>query len=199
MTRDENRRDDMSDSALVERLKQGDKAAFAHLFEKHRRGVLAYVRGLCGDTGTAEDITQDCFVALARRADSIDPRRGVSGWLYRTARNRTIDVLRRRRFTVLPGDDYFEDESRPEATDQQPGPVEELAAKERRESVEQALAALPVEQRELLVMRFYAGLTFREMAEILGRPIGTVLWQTRRSLERLSKHAELRRGAEDFT
>jgi len=177
---------------LVERLRNGEPAAFNALFEKYRQRILAYVVGLCGDRGLAEDITQECFLEMARHARSLDPGRGVSGWLFRTARNRAIDALRRRRFQVLPGDAFFEDENRQEAWGPAEGPAAEMMERETAEALNRAMAAMPDRDREVLSMRFFAGLTFREMSAALHRPLGTVLWQTRRSLEKLRRRLRAR-------
>ncbi|MBM4142571.1 MAG: sigma-70 family RNA polymerase sigma factor [Lentisphaerae bacterium] len=173
-----------TERSLIERLRAGDTDAFARLFEKYRRGLLAYVRGVVRDEGLAEDVVQDCFVALARSAARINPARGVSGWLYRTARNRAIDVLRHRGFEALPGEEFFAGGAA-EAAAGTSGPDAELMAGETARRLRGALAALPEREREVLTLRFDGGLTFNATARVLRRPLGTVLWQARRAVERL--------------
>ena len=174
-----------SDRALIVRFQDGDLDAFEELFEKHRRGLLAYVVGLISDRALAEDIVQDCFVALARSIAKIRPEKGASGWLYRTARNRTIDVLRHRKFQVLPGDEFLTRERHDVPEDPVDTPAQILERREKRDRIRAHLEALPVKERELLVARYYGEMTFKQTAKALKRPLGTVLWQARRSLEKL--------------
>ena len=171
-----------SESGLIERARDGDIEAFNALFDKYRKRILAYVFGMVGDRGAAEDIVQECFVELARRIGSIKPEKGASAWLYRVARNRAIDLLRHRRFEVLPGDAYLERQAEAKGGAAGPSPEKELAARELRDSVRAALDRLPPGERDLLMLRFYGDLTFKEIAAVVGRPISTVLWQVRKSL-----------------
>ena len=175
----------MTEAKLVRRLQSGDMAAFDTLFEKHRKGILAYVSGITGDRNLAEDITQDCFVELVRKINRIDPRRGVSAWLYRVARNRSVDVLRHRKHEHLPGDLLRGIEAGGSRDRDGDRPDRQLERKEEIERIQTVLQKLPLKDRELLLLRFYGDLTFREIAVTLRRPLGTVLWQARRSLGKL--------------
>jgi len=172
-----------SEADLIRRLQGGDSDAFDALFERHRRGLFAYIFGYCRDRQLAEDVVQDTFLEFVRRIDSIRPKQGANGWLYRVARNRTIDILRHRQYEVVPGDEFMAVHG--EGTDREQGPDRDLVRKERREHLREVMDALPEKDRELLLLRFYGGLTFREAGQVLGRPLGTVLWQGRRALEKL--------------
>jgi len=174
-----------SDPDLVRRLQAGDLTAFDVLFEKYRRGMLGYVNGLVSDRGLAEDIVQECFAEMARRLDSLDPDRSVSGWLFRVARNRAIDALRHRKFEVLPGDTYFRDGARQPATGPHEGPAARMMEAEMQADIRQALDRLPDKDRDLLLLRFFGELTFEQIARVLRRPLGTVLWRSQRILARL--------------
>ena len=177
-----------SDEVLIRRLRVGEAAAFDALFDRYRRGVLAYVTGMLGDRALAEDVTQETFLTLLKRIDRLNPRRGASAWLYRVARNRAIDLLRHRRFEVSdPDSGALRVDTRT--------PVDEVVVHERSEVIERALGSLPVRERDLLLLRFYGGLTFREVAAAVRRPLGTVLWQVRRSLKKLEKEL----GREEHT
>jgi len=174
---------DESECSLIERLQQGELAAFDGLFVRYRRPLLAYVTMVLKDANLAEDVVQECFVALVRGIDRIDARRGASAWLYRVARNRSIDVLRRRQREVP------RDTADPGATltvqDRGSAPDRALLEKERSAELHAALAGLPDKERDLLALHYFGGLTFREAAQVLGRPLGTVLWQARRSVHKL--------------
>ena len=181
-----------SDGELLRALQGGDAGAFDVLFARHRRGIFAYVAAITRDAGLAEDVTQDCFLELVRRAGELDARRGVSGWLYRVARNRAIDVQRHRGYEVLAGDAAL-DAARDAAggvaalrlRSGQATAAEDAEAHERAVAVAAGLARLPEAEREVLVLRYFSGLAFWEIAAAVGRPLGTVLWQAQRGLRRL--------------
>ncbi|MDD4871447.1 MAG: RNA polymerase sigma factor [Kiritimatiellae bacterium] len=173
---------------LIRRLQDGDIEAFDRLFEQHRRGMLVYVEGMVGDRSHAEDIVQDCFVEFVEKIGRINPEKGASGWLYRVARNRAIDVLRRRKFEINQKEWSWGEKLKGNGAIEK-NPAIDLMEKEREIDVQRLLGSLPSKERDLLLLRFYSGLSFREIADILRRPLGTVLWQAHRSLKKLKEIA----------
>lgn len=171
------------DRELLLRLRDGEIGSFDAIFEKYRRGILAYVMGITHDRQLSEDITQECFVQLVKHRDRVDPKRGMNGWLYRVARNRAIDLVRHRKFEVPTEDTVLTRHAEEEGL--APAPHIALAAKEARGEMQVALQKLSESERELLMLRFYGDLTFKEIARIVKRPLGTVLWKSRRALEKL--------------
>jgi RNA polymerase sigma factor (sigma-70 family) len=143
-----------SDHALAERFAGGDESAFAVLFERHRRSVLAVCMGVLGSRQDAEDAAQDAFAALA-----LSLRKGVPenlpAWLMRVARNAAIDVARRRRIDVRA------EEGVPDRATSGEGMKAEL------ESVMAGIRELPEAQRTALLMRELAGHSYREIATLL--------------------------------
>jgi RNA polymerase sigma-70 factor, ECF subfamily len=182
------------DESLVRRLQGGELAAFDVLFERYRRRMAAYVDGLLHDRGLAEDVTQECFLEMARRVDSIDPRKSLCGWLFRIARNRAIDLLRHRKFETTPGDEFFQAAEKRSGPDDEPGPAGRMIQTERHAEIRQALNRLSDKDRDVLLLRFYGGLTFEETARALRRPLGTVLWQSQRILKRLKGYLKTENG-----
>lgn len=173
------------DGALLRRLCAGDGRAFDVLFARHRRGLLAYGLSLTGDRGLAEDVVQETFLALVRNLEGVDPRRGVSGWLYRVARNRALDLRRRRHRECAPGAESLTELQEARAV---AGPASDgVLAREREVALQGALARLPAAEREVLVLRYFSDLTFREVAQALGQPLGTVLWRAHTALSRLRR------------
>lgn len=170
---------------LIERLKKGELAAFNRLFDHYRPGLMAYVTQMTRDRHAAEDIVQETFVKMTRHISTIDARRGVSGWLYRVARNRTIDYLRRR--TPETGIDLG---AWNECTEDGGDPYSTLICEEENARLMAAFQALPEYERELLALRFFGGLKFRQIADVVGKPLGTVLWQARHILGRLRRTLE---------
>jgi len=166
------------DKALIIGLKRGDMQSFGMIFEKYRRAVFAYTRGILGDSALAEDCVQEVFLELARKAESIDISRGVRGWLFRVARNRSVDMLRRRSREVGQDVDLGEDPA--------DHPDEELVKSERAAALSRAIGRLNEAEREIVVMRFFGGLTFAEAEEATGVPLNTLIWRCRRALEKLA-------------
>lgn len=152
---------------LIAQAKHGDRQAFGELVRSHRAGVVNVVYRMCGDVHLAEDAAQEAFVRAWRGLHGYQPRSPFRNWVYRIAINAARDVLRRRRETV-------DVESLPLAAPNG-GPEAALQNKERDELVRQAVSALPPASREVLVLREYEGLSYREIADTLNIPTGTVM------------------------
>lgn len=136
----------------------------------------------------AEEVTLDVYMKAWRNAASYSPERGnVTAWLLMMARSMSIDRIRHRnaqpKTTDLPGD--WPDPPAPGAS-----PEEQTVDSEWRARVTSALAELPREQRQVLAMAFFSGLTHAELAEKLGQPLGTVKTRIRLGLQRLRKALE---------
>lgn len=170
------------DRALILGLKRGDMPSFEAIFEKYRRSVFAYVRGMIGDQALAEDCVQEVFLELVKNADRLDAARGVKGWLFRVARNRAVDMIRRHSREAEAGCGDDGGEGRVAAPD------EELIKKEGRAGLMEAIAGLKEDEREIVMMRFFGGLTFAESEQISGVPLNTLIWRCRRALQKLEKH-----------
>lgn len=162
---------------LITQAQQGDRRAFGELVRCHRQGVINVVYRLCGDENLAEDAAQEAFIRAWQNLPRYRPRSAFRNWLYRIATNIALDTLRREREMVdvdelpLPAP-----EEGPEAV------VEE---RERGSLVQQAVLALPPASRSVLILREYEGLSYREIAETLTIPIGTVMSRLNYARKRL--------------
>lgn len=152
---------------LIARAQGGDRWAFNELVRRYRQGVVNVVYRMCGDTNTAEDAAQEAFIRAWQHLPSYRPRSPFRNWVYRIATNAARDVLRRERETVDVDELPL---AAPGA-----GPEVEVEGQERGEHVRQAVLSLPSASREVLVLREYEGLSYREIAETLSIPIGTVM------------------------
>jgi RNA polymerase sigma-70 factor (ECF subfamily) len=141
----------------VARTKEGDRSALQFLYVRFREDVHRYVTSIVRDYYEAEDITQSLFVKLMPAIQAYQARNvPFAAWLLRVARNAALDSLRAKR--ALPSDDIrISDEGRHQI------------AFERCQSLKDALAQLPHDQREVLVLRYIAGLPPREIAELLNK------------------------------
>jgi RNA polymerase sigma-70 factor (ECF subfamily) len=181
---------------LIKALQAGSIDAFDAIFARHSRRLYVYVLTMIKDRAMAEEIVQDCFLELIRRADSIKPSMGVGAWLTRVARNRVVDAIRHREYEsskIVSMEVYTEATS----ITGEVSPRDEVMIREREQMLEDALRLLPYVEREVLVMRYYAGLKFQEIAKALRRPLGTVLWLARRGLARLAKELKARKEREE--
>ena len=181
---------DQTEARLIERFQDGDLDAFDAIFALYRRRLLAYVRVLVHDRGLAEDIVQDTFVRLAKHIPDIKPSRGIAAWVFRVAKNRAIDVLRHRKFETPTEDGVLEKSVEAGRIGAAISPPNALIGEERRAEVVAALDCLPEAEKNVLVLRYYGDLTFREISGVVERPLGTVLWQAHRGISRLRKVIE---------
>ncbi len=158
---------------------RGDGEAFETLYGRYRRRLYNFVLRHVQDEALAEDLFQETFLRLLRAAPRWQPRARLSTWLYRVALNLCIDQGRRRREEALP-----EDAAEAIAGDE-PGPQGALEAAEAAAWLRARVAELPAEQRAVLLLRVYEGLEEREVAEIVGCPLGTVKSRLHYALRRL--------------
>ena len=194
-----------SDEELVARLVEGDEAALGELYDRHAHSLFRAALLRLGDRGLAEEVLQDTYLALWNRAETFDGSQGsVIGWLSTIARNRSIDRLRssaRRPAPValsslvpLGADAVAADDARDailaaatpiSGVTAAADPEREIDVAELRREVEQALASIPEQERQVLALAYYEQLSQSEIAARLSWPLGTVKTRTRRALARL--------------
>jgi len=189
---------DQPDNVLVRRVCGGDVRAFEALYDRYCRLVYSIALRALSDPNSAEDVVQEAFFRLWERARQFDGSRGpFVAWLIGVARNRAIDERRRqsRRLRVeAPGiveQDLLADT---EGTD----PCLAGVVTEQREAVRGALATLPVEQRFVLELAYFQGLTQQEIANALGHPLGTVKTRIRLGMRKVRSALEAQHGREDL-
>lgn len=160
-----------NEAKLVMKAQGGDRNAFSELVGIHAQGVRNVIFRMCGDAQVAEDAAQETFMRAWSHPDSFraDRETSLRAWLYRIALNAATDMLRKER-RILPGDvDDFH------LTDPMPGPEGLFLQGERTALVQQAIQSLPDASRAVLVLKEYEGLSYREIADALDIPIGTVM------------------------
>jgi RNA polymerase sigma-70 factor (ECF subfamily) len=166
------------DAEAMAAVAAGDQHALRHLYQRYGRLAHSIAYRISGDRATAEECTQDAFVALWRRADHFDPQRGqVSTWLFAIARNLALTAVRRQRPTV-----ELEQWNEPATT---AGPDELVARADTAARLADAMAGLPEPQLTVLQLAYFDGLSQSEIARELGLPLGTVKGRVRLALERL--------------
>ena len=177
---------DESDALLVRRAKSGDTRAFGTLVQRYMRRAYYAALGLVGSSEDAMDLSQEAFVRAFRARHTIDPDRPFYAWLYQIIRrlcfNHTRDRRTRRRGIEAAGD-WLVDQATARTASM--NPERALESAEARQRVAEALESLSDRDREVLVLKEFEGLRYREIAEVIGVPIGTVmsrLYSARRRL-----------------
>jgi RNA polymerase sigma-70 factor (ECF subfamily) len=172
----------MSDGELIARVGDGDASAFELLYMRYARPVFALALRRLGDRGRAEDAVQETFASIWRSAGSYRSDRGPGApWLYAVARNAIVD--RRRTLGALPTEAV-------EEASAEPGPDERAEASWTAWRIHRALAELPEQERRLIELAYWGGLSQSEIAEFLDIPLGTVKTRTRSALSRLADALE---------
>lgn len=171
---------------LVERVAANrDRDAFIRLFDHYAPRIKGYLVRLGAEGELAEELTQEVMITLWRKASLFDrSKSSVATWLFRIARNRRIDAIRRDRSGRIDAEDPT---MGPEAP---PDPDEEIDAASREARVRDALAALPEEQVRLIRLSFFQGLSHSQIASETGLPLGTVKSRIRLAFGRLRKVLE---------
>ena len=170
----------------------GNADAFAPLVESHQERLLRLCERLLGDAEEARDAAQDVFLKAYRKAADVRPQGQVYTWLYRIAVNHCLNKLRRRklvRFLRLdaPGD---EDSPTFDPLDRAADPASNLEARRRWQATRQAIGKLPENQRSVLVLVRFEGLSYRQVAEVLGITEGAVESRLVRAMRRLEAAQE---------
>lgn len=164
------------EASLVRAAADGDQAAFETIVRTHADAVYAHALRFFGDPHVAEDVVQEVFLKMYRSLAGFDGRSALSTWLYRVTRNACLDMLRAGRHRAVPIDPV--DISLISAEDTEATAVTHVA-------LERAIRALPQEDRDALGAVTLFGLSYREAADVLGIPEGTVksrVFRARRTL-----------------
>lgn len=171
----------VSDVALLQAIARGDEAALARLYDQYRVILFGLLVRILNSREEAEDVLQEVFLQVWRRAGDFDEQRGKPfTWLVTLTRSRAIDRLRalgsRQRLATSAAQEQPE-----EASDA----LKETYRSEQKEIVRRALADLPEEQRRTLLLAYFEGLTQSEIAAKINAPLGTVKTRMRSALTKL--------------
>ncbi len=181
------------DRAIVERIQNGDQAAFRELFDRYHRRALAVAIGVVKNEHDARDVIQDAFVKVHKNIDKFEGSSSFYTWLYRIVMNQCIDHIRKgkRRKHV----DFDEQVQREEESSSSLGatsgaldanPSRAVLNRELGAAIQDALEQLPEHHRAVIVLREIEGLTYEQIAEVLDVPKGTImsrLFHARRKMQ----------------
>jgi RNA polymerase sigma-70 factor (ECF subfamily) len=179
------------DDNLVASYLAGDLAAFDQLFERHRRGLFSYLYSMVRSRADVEDLFQETFLRAIKALPRYRARGKFRAWLYKIARNLARDRVRELmargkpvRLGTLSSEDVESRQTVLDLPDGRPDPSDAAVSHEKQDWIDRALETLPAPQREVFVLREYAGMPFKEIALVQRRPIGTVLARMHYALEK---------------
>ena len=170
----------VSDEQILANYVAGDTPAFAELIRRYQQELFAFLHRFVADAALAEDLFQETFIQVHRNARSFDPARRFRPWLFTIAANKARDYLRSSSRRTTQSLDNVTGRSDDATTfldlmaSDAPPPPEELAREESIAAVQEVLAGLPPMYREVLVLSFFQRFAYKEMADMLGIPLGTV-------------------------
>ena len=177
--------------ALVVRLKEGEEAAFGEVFHLYKDLVFTLSINMLADKSEAMDVTQEVFLTLFRKIHQFRGQSSLKTWLYRVAINKVANRNRwwRRRFRHRTLSLNLEGDSpagvHQDLVSRNPGPERRVLSGEIREALQAGLERLPLEQRAAITLRDVHALTYEEISQVLGVPIGTVKSRIARGRENL--------------
>jgi RNA polymerase sigma-70 factor, ECF subfamily len=183
----------VSDEDLLARFCRGQTEAFGILLRRYERELYGYLRRYLGDSDLAEDVFQNTFLQLYVKSGQYQQGRPVRPWLYTIATHQAIDALRRNGRHQAVSLDQYQQETRDgeignllEMLETRgPSPVDLAEGEERKQRVRASVDRLPEFLRQVVILTYYQGLKYREVAEILDIPVGTVKSRLHAALIRL--------------
>ena len=175
----------------LEQAQRGDQVAFCRLVEAYQRPVYNLAYRMLGNASEAEDAAQETFVRMYTKLHTYQPDRKLASWVLSIASHYCIDRLRRRRINWLSLDD---DPVAMAAPSHQPGPEETAIRHETRDAVQECLAWLDPAYRVPLILRYWHGLSYEEIADVMGITVQAVKSRLHRARLQVADRAPARAG-----
>jgi len=167
------------DKRLIEELKHGDKDALCQLYEKYKDELLTIATSLLHEASAAEDVLHDVFVSFAAGIGGFELRRSLRQYLITCVVNRVRDRFRRKKYESVELDRVGPISSNSQR------PEQAAILSEESQLLTDALAEIPFEQREVIILRLQGGMKFREIGAVQGVPVSTVQGRYHYGLDKL--------------
>jgi len=184
----------LSDAELLSRYSAGEEGAFREIVERHKNGLYAFLKNFLNREDLVEDVFQETFLQLFSSQDSFDPTRPLRPWLYTIAANKAKDALRKiQRTPALPIGALTDSEEMSFGdalnilTAEEERPYEELERGETAANVRGIITDMPGNLREILILAYFNKFSYKQMAQILSIPIGTVKSRLHTAVGRFAK------------
>lgn len=184
---------DLSDEELMLRYCAGDFPAFEYLYERHYRGLYRFLAWRSPRRDWVDEIAQDSWISLHRARMQYQPHTSFRAYLYQIARNRLIDLLRQPQVVLaadmgagVEGESVFT--HLVDAAQQQNSPELALESRQRITHLHAAIHALPGEQKEVLILQQFNGMSLEDIAQLVDVPVETVKSRLRYAMQKLRLH-----------
>ena len=184
-----------SDEDLLGAFREGRREAFGALVRRYERELYGYLRRYLGDDHLADDVFQNTFLQVYVKREQYELGRPVKPWLYTIATNQAVDALRRNgRHPAVSLDQTVRETGDGEIRSlievlesNASGPLEQVQGEERRNLVRAGVEQLPDFLRQVVILAYYQGLKYRDIADVLDIPVGTVKSRLHAALKRLNE------------
>ena len=191
-----------NDAELLARYGAGDEGAFRELVNRYKNGLYAFLKRFLNQRDLVEDVFQETFLQLFNSRDSFDTSRPLRPWLFTIAANKAKDALRKKQRTSAihigtigdPEEMSFGDVLNTLTSDNTV-PYDELERSETASRVRQIIANMPENLREILILSYFNKFSYKQMADILSIPIGTVKSRLHTAVARFAKEWRIASGS----
>ena len=180
----------LEDDMLVKKAKGGDEKAYKELVDKYERALYFHILKMVKDREQVEDLVQEAFVKAFDNLNTYSTNYAFSTWLYRIATNNTIDYLRKKKLKTLSIDKPMktkDGEMEMQLPDESASTDRDIIKKQRKKIVQNAIEDLPEKYRKVIELRHMEEKTYKEISDILDKPLGTVKAHIFRARELLYK------------
>ena len=193
-----------TDAELLDRYAQGDEAAFREIVSRYKDSLYVFLRHFLTQQDLIDDVFQETFLQLFTSRDSFDTSRPLRPWLFTIAANKAKDALRKRQRTAAtpigtiaqPEEMSFNDVLNALTSDTT-RPYEELQKNETASQVRQVIADMAENLREILILAYFNRFSYKQMAQILSIPIGTVKSRLHTAVGRFAKDWKAALGSKE--
>ena len=185
-----------TEQKIIRKAAKGDRSAFRELVLEHSHAMFRLAWRLSGDQNAAEDIVQEAFIKAWKALPKFESRARFTTWLFRISHNVVYDWLRKRRIQGEGelNDEVFDagriDPGAPTAPKQEKRPDEALEQSELQQRIEHAIGRLSEEHRDVILLREVQGLDYKEIAEVTGNSLGTVMSRLFYARKKLQNYLE---------
>lgn len=184
----------LTDAELLQHYMRGDEAAFREIVGRYKNSLYAFLKQFLNRTDLVEDVFQETFLQLFTSRESFDPNRPLRPWLFTIAANKAKDALRKsQRTSAVPigtiseAQDMSFDEMLNTLGSDNVSPYDKLEENETVERVNEVIAGMPESLREILVLAYFHKFSYKQMADVLSIPIGTVKSRLHTAVARFAK------------
>jgi len=196
--------DKQIDAELFDRYAAGDEAAFREIVSRYKDGLYAFLRYFLNRHDLVEDVFQETFLQLFTSRESFDTSRSLRPWLFTIAANKAKDALRKQQRTpaipigtIAESEEFSFDDVLNALTSDTTTPYDELQKGETSAQVRKIIANMPENLREILVLAYFNRFSYKQMAQILSIPIGTVKSRLHTAVGRFAKEFKAAFGSKE--